>query len=339
MLSIIRKQLAELIGLEARLVAERDGADAIRFPDGFERGQPGGDVIARGETRLFQGNLEKRRSHVEQLELQIVQLAEEVNGLNAQAAAKTEEMALVAAEREKIRALAEKGYAERTRVYAVDRELIRMVGERAEITAGIARAQGRISEIRLQIISINDTARTEAQAELRSVTAKISELRERRTAVEDRLARTEIRAPLSGVVNELAVHTVSGVITPAQKILTIVPEGADLKVEVKLAPTDVDQVFVGQRARLRFSSFNQRTTPEIEGRISHVPAAATQDGETKQPFYRGTLEIVGDLRELGDVELLPGMPVEVFVETQELTAISYLAKPLSDQINRAFREE
>lgn len=338
-LSIVRSQLVELTARRARLLAERDGLPAIEFPHGLAARSPEAAPIVQGETRLFIGNRLNRESEKQQLELGIEQIGEEIKGLGAQRKSKDDEIALVEIESRKLKGLLAKGLIEGSRVYAVDRERARLGGERGEIDAAIARAKTRISEIRLQIIAIDETGRTEAQRELSLVETELSELGDRRMAIEDRLARTDIRAPISGTINELNIHTIGGVITPAEVLATIVPEDARLKVEAKLAPVSIDQVAVGQPARLRFSALNQRTTPELTGAVVHVSPATTRDGATGEPYYVADVEITADeLRKLGPVRLLPGMPVEVFVSTDERTAISYLAKPVTDQFERAFRE-
>ncbi|KQY27223.1 HlyD family type I secretion periplasmic adaptor subunit [Rhizobium sp. Root482] len=337
-LSIIRSQLIELASRKARLLAERDGLEAIEYPSDFNLGHADTADVVNGENRLFAGNLTNRESQKQQLELGIEQIGEEVRGLEAQRYSKDDEIALLKMEQRKIKGLADKGLIESSRVYAFDRDKARLLGERGEANAAIARAKTRISEIRLQIISIDENGRTEAQRELSLVETKMSEFRDRLTAVEDRLARTDIRAPIAGTVNELNIHTIGGVITPAMVLVTIVPENAKLKIEVRLAPNSIDQVAIGQAARLRFSAFNQRTTPELNGEVVHVSPATSRDPATGESFYLGDVEVTAaELAKLGSV-LLPGMPVEVYVSTEERTAISYLSKPLIDQFERAFRE-
>lgn len=338
-LSIVRSQLTELAVRRARLLAERDGLAAIEFPPELEADNSETTLILGGETRLFDGNRLNRESQKQQLELGILQIGEEIDGLQAQRDAKVEEAALVETEYGKIKGLAEKRLIEGSRIYTAGRERARLLGERGEIDAAIARARTRVSEIRLKIISIEENARTEAQRELSLVETRMSELHDRRTAIEDRLSRTDIRAPIAGIINELNVHTLGGVITPAEVLATIVPENAELKIEVKLATTSIDQVAVGRPARLRFSAFNQRTTPELEGAVTYVAAAATRDTATGEFYYLGHIGVPAtELDRLGGASLLPGMPVEVFVSTEERTALSYLAKPFTDQFNRAFRE-
>jgi HlyD family type I secretion membrane fusion protein len=339
-LSIVRTQLVELMAKQARLMAERDNLDSIMMSSELTSRIEDFPHVFFGENRMFEGNRQNRKSQKEQLVLGIDQLGEEIKGLESQRDAKIDEIALVKTEHGKIKGLTDKRLIETSRKYIIDREMAKLMGERGEVEANIARAKARMSEIQLQIIAIDETARTEAQRELSAIQPKLSELGERRVAIEDRLARADIRAPLSGTVNELAVHTIGGVITPAEKLVTLVPADAALKIEAKLSPTDIDQVFVGQPAKLRFSAFNQRTTPELHGRIAYVSAATSSDPSTGQVYYLADVIVPSDeLGKLGDSKLLPGMPVEVFVSTEERTAMSFLSKPLADQFNRAFREQ
>ncbi|WP_421950287.1 HlyD family type I secretion periplasmic adaptor subunit [Pelagibacterium sp.] len=337
--SIVLSQLYELQGRAARLLSERDGLTQIDFSTVLAADGPARSAIIGGETTLFVGNLLARARQKEQLELQLDQLGQEVVGLQSQLAALNEEIELVGAEHARLEELAAAGLIEGARVYAINREVARLTGERGEALANMARAEGRMSEVRLQIIATDETARNEAQRELRVVQAQMTELSERLLSAEDRLDRVDIRSPIAGIVNELNVTTVGGVITPAQTLVTIVPDDADLKIEMRLSIVDVDQVSVGQPVKLRFSAFNQRTTPELEGEIVHVSAAAQRDSATGELFYLGEVEITDNIGRLGNVKLIPGMPVEVFAQTVEVTALSYLVKPFLDQAARAFREE
>ena len=337
--SIVLSQLYELQGRAARLLSERDGLTEIDFSNVLAVEGPARSAIIGGETTLFVGNLLARARQKEQLELQLGQLSQEIVGLESQLGALNEEIELVSTEHARLEELANAGLIEGARVYAINREIARLTGERGEALANMARAEGRMSEVRLQIIATDETARNEAQRELRVVQAQITELSERLLSAEDRLDRVDIRSPIAGIVNEMNVTTVGGVITPAQTLVTIVPDDADLKIEMRLSIVDVDQVSVGQPVKLRFSAFNQRTTPELEGEIVHVSAAAQRDSATGELFYLGEVEITDDIGKLGNVTLIPGMPVEVFAQTAEMTALSYLVKPFLDQAARAFREE
>lgn len=337
--SIIRGQLAELLARQARLIAERDGAPTITVPPGYLDFYPNAAAILRGEQQLFDSTRRNRQSQRDQLQLQVAQLREEVGGLDFQASALEEELVLAREERSRMGSLSEKGLLETTRLNTADRELARMLGSQGELTAGTARANARISEIELQILAIDDLAYTEAQRELRSVEATVAELQNRLAEVDDRLARAEIRSPVNGTINELSVTTLGGVISPAERLLTIVPDDAKLKIEFRVAISDIDQIQPGQDAKLRFSAFNQRTTPEITGVVSRVSAAASSDPGTGESYYLAEAEVTGDLSVLGDRGLIPGMPVEVYVQTDEQVAIAYFVKPFTDQIARAFREE
>lgn len=337
--SILTGQLAELVARRARLIAERDAAPAIVFPPDYLTRFPGAAAILEGEQQLFDSTSRNRKSQRDQLVLQVDQLNEEIGGLVFQASSLADELALARDERVRMGTLSEKALIETTRLNAADRELSRMLGSQGELTASIARSHAHISEVNLQILSVDDIAYTEAQRELRSVEANIAELSDRLAEVVDRLGRTQIRSPVSGTINELSVSTLGGVISPAERLLTIVPQDADLKIEFRIALNDIDQILVGQEAKLRFSAFDQRTTPEIPAVVSRVSAAATSDPQNGQSYYLAEAEVTGDLSALGDRGLVPGMPVDVFVKTHEQVAIAYFMKPFTDQIARAFREE
>ena len=338
-LSIVEAQLLEQTVRRARLLAERDLLAGIEFPPTLDLKRPETVFLVNGETRLFDGNRTNRESRKQQLELGTVQVSEEITGLEAQRSSKADEIRLVEEQRRKFETLVKQQLLERGPLYSANRDFARLEGERGEIDAAIARARSKMNEIRLQIIAIDESARTEAQRELTTVETRMSELQDRHMAISDRLSRTQIRAPLSGTVNELNVHTVGGVITPAEVLVTIVPKGAKLKVEVMLQPTAIDQVELGSSARLRLTALNQRTTPELAGVVSHVSPATARDPASGQLFYKGDVEISeGELAKMGKSRLIPGMPVEVYVTTGERTALSYLTKPIVDQFSKAFRE-
>ncbi|SEI20738.1 HlyD family type I secretion periplasmic adaptor subunit [Tardiphaga sp. OK245] len=340
-LLIVRSQLGEALGRQARLIAERDNLDGIEFPADLFRLSASADSVVHGETRLFAGNKIGRDSQKEQLGLSISQTGEEIKGMEARLAAKEHEIVLVGAERDKMDGLFEKKIVEYTRVYSVHRDWARILGERGEISASIARAKVRASEIKVQVIAVDQNASTEAQRDLRTVDARISELSERKLAIEDRLSRTEIKSPVTGYINELSAFTIGGVITPAARIATVVPESAELKLEIKISPNDIDQVREGQAARVRLTAFNRTTTPEMKGLLGMVSPASSRDPTTGQEHYIAYVHLLKTedaLNQLKGIRLVPGMPAEVFVTTQERSAMSYLVKPFADQMNRAFRE-
>jgi HlyD family type I secretion membrane fusion protein len=339
-LSILSAQLDEAEARRARLVADREGAVDVRFPDRLLTDDPKHSELVSGELRLHAGNIANRANQREQLDLGIAQVEEEIAALKSQRSALTDETALVEKTYERIAGLFAKGLVEANRVEDAERELVQFRGKLGELDANIARSRSRISEIGMRILAVDEVARTEAQRELAVVDARIQELSDRLVAVQDRLSRTEIRAPISGRINELSVFTEGGVITPAEVLATIVPASAELRVEVQLPTTSIDQVYLGQRARVRFSSFNHRTTPELIGTISHISPATTISPSTGEPFYIGHVFLTaGELARLDNLVLLPGMPAEIYLSTHEQTAAAYFARPLIDQFERAFREE
>ena len=192
----------------------------------------------------------------------------------------------------------------------------------------------------MQILQVDQDMRAEVGKDLAEIRGKTSELMERKVAAEDQLKRIDIRAPLDGVVHQLNVHTVGGVITAGEPIMFIVPESEALTVEVKMQPQDIDQVRFGQKALLRFSAFNQRTTPELNGTVTRISADVTQDQKSGASFYTVRIAVSEDeIARLEGNKLIAGMPVEAFIQTGERNVISYLVKPLSDQVMRAFREK
>ncbi|WP_339033490.1 HlyD family type I secretion periplasmic adaptor subunit [Bradyrhizobium symbiodeficiens] len=337
-LGVLKGQRAELEGRRARHLAERDGATAIRFDSRFEH-DPFTAEIARGEIRLFNENLAVREARRDQLSLQIGQFEEQVRGLTAQQEANSNERKMVKEDLERLTPLYNKGFIEIGKIRTMERDLVKIDGLKGEIDANIARVKGQISESRIKIIELDQQARTDGQRDLREVDGKLAELQERIVASLDRLSRMVIRSPIPGTVNELAVNSVNGVIAPKETLMSIVPESADLVVEAKLSPTDIDQATTGQSARLRFSSFNQRTTPEVAGTVETIGAAATLDQASGQTYYLSTIVIAGGEKQVAGKPIVPGMPVEVFLTTGDRTALSYLMKPFTDQMMKSFREE
>lgn len=340
-LAIVTKGLDELTARKARLEAERDGRDGVTFPAGLlaRAGEPEIAHLAEGERRLFAIRREARTGQKAQLRQRIGQLGEEVGGHTAQERAKAQEITLIATELKGARDLWSKNLMPISKLTSLEREATRLAGDRGQLTASIAQVKGRISETELQIVQIDRELSSEVGRELREIDGKVGEFLERKVAAEDQGKRVDIRAPQDGRVHQSAVHTVGGVITAGEVIMLIVPEGETLMVEAKVAPQDIDQLRLGQKAVLRFSAFSQRTTPEIDGTIARISADITTDQRTGQSAY--TIRITtseAEIARLGAVRLIPGMPVEAFIQTGERKVLSYLVKPLSDQLTRAFRE-
>ncbi|RVD70855.1 MAG: HlyD family type I secretion periplasmic adaptor subunit [Mesorhizobium sp.] len=340
-LAVVTKALDQLSAREARLDAERQGAGQIAFPKALlDRG--GDAVVAEiiaGEKQLFETRRAARSGQKGQLRERIEQLRKEISGDTAQADAKSHEIVLVGEELVSLRALWKKRLISIDRLTAMEREATRLDGERGQLTAALAQAEGRIAEINLQIIQVDLDLSTEVNKDLREIDAKIGELMERKVAAEDQLRRIDIRAPQDGVVQQSIAYTIGGVISPGQIIMQIVPDSDSLAIEARIAPSDIDQLFVGQPAALRFSAFNQRTTPQINGTVERTSPDTTTDQRTGISYYTVRIATTSaEVARLGQVKLVPGMPVESFIKTADRTVLSYLVKPLQDQISRAFRE-
>ncbi len=341
-LAIVTKGLDEFAARKARLVAERDGAATISFPDEMlaRVDEPTAGNAMTNERKLFELRRTARAGQKAQLRQRIDQLQEEIGGLTAQQAAKTREITLIGQELEGVSDLYKKNLVPITRLTALERDSARIEGERAQLIASVAQAKGKIVETELQIIQIDQDLSSEVAKDMREVDGKIGEFVERKVSAEDQLKRIDIRAPQDGTVLQSTVHTVGGVITAGDPIMLIVPGADNLQVEAKFNPQDVDQLQLGQTAMLRFTSFNQRTTPEIAGKVTRIAADTTTDQRTGQSYYTVRISMPPDeIMRLGDVRLIPGMPVEAFVQTGERTVFSYLVKPLHDQLMRAFREK
>jgi membrane fusion protein, type I secretion system len=340
-LAIVTKGLDEMTARQARLASERDQIEQVAFPPALlaRVSEPDAAAAVQSERKLFELRRSARFGQKSQLKERIAQLDEEVRGYTALQQAKAEEIELIQRELEGVRALWNKNLVQINRLISLEREAARLKGERAQTVAAIAQTRGKIGEIELQIIQIDQDLSSEVARELREVDAKIGEFVERKVAAEDQLKRVEIRAPQDGVVHQLAVHTVGGVVPPGDPIMLIVPEADLLAVEAKIWPQDIDQLHVGQSAGLRFSAFNQRTTPEISGTISRISADVSTDQRSGQSFYTVRIALPAEeITRLGNVKLVPGMPVEAFMKTYDRTVLSYFVKPLEDQVLRAFRE-
>ena len=340
-LGIVLKSIDEFTAREARLEAEKVGAKKVAFPNDLTSRKDERVVakLLQGEEKLFELRRKARGGKKAQLSERIAQLNEQISGLTEQVDAKAHEIVLLGKELEGVRVLWEKNLVQITRLTSLERDQARLVGERGALTASIAQAKGKIAEIALQIIQVDEDLRSEVAEELSEGRAKLSELSERKVAAEDQLKRIDIRSPQDGVVHELAMHTLGGVIGAGEAIMKIVPEADKLTVEVQVSPTDIDQLRLGQNTRLQFSAFNQSTTPSILGSVQRIGADLTEDEKTGTAYYVARVAIdESKLPMLEGLELVPGMPVEAFIETEPRTVISYLIKPLADQIGRTFKD-
>jgi HlyD family secretion protein len=341
-LAIVTKNLDALWARAARLEAEQRGLDGITFPPQLadRADDPDAKGLKASETKLFDVRVNGRTGQKAQMRERITQLSEEVEGMSAQVQAKDQEIALVQKELDGVRQLYEQHLVQISRLTSLERDTARLNGERAQYISARAQAKGKITETELQIIQVDKDMVSEVSKDLRETNDKIGEFVERKVTAEDQLRRVDIRAPQDGMVLQSSVHTVGGVISAGDPIMLIVPQSDDLQVEAKVNPQDIDKLQVGQKTLLRLSAFNQRTTPELNGVVGRVSPDVTTDQRTGQSYYTIRVSMSApEIARLGDVKLIPGMPVEAFVQTGDRTVLSYLMKPLSDQLMRAFREK
>ncbi|WP_417827280.1 HlyD family type I secretion periplasmic adaptor subunit [Thalassospira sp.] len=341
-LGIVETQLSALIARRMRLTGERDNLDVLEVPESFadRLSEPRISELIDAEVSLFSARRNSLEGEKEQLRQKLAQLSETVVGLTAQKNANEEERRHIVDELTGLESLFAKQLVPITRVAALRRERASLDGRHGELTAQIAATRMQISETEMQILQLDRDRQTEVLGELTDIDQQIAQLMQREIALRDQLRRIDIRAPYDGTVYQLAVHTVGGVIGPGDRIMGIVPDQDELVIEAKVNPRDIEQVLVGQNALLRFTAFNQRTTPELAGQVSFVSADLDRDELTGETFYNVRVRITaGEVAKLEGRELLPGMPVETFLATGERSALSYLLKPLSDQFARAFRED
>jgi HlyD family secretion protein len=340
-LAIVTKNLDGMLARAARLQAEQQGVDKIVFPAALLDRADDPDVknVIASETKLFEVRTTGRVGQKAQLRERIKQLNEEIAGTQAQAQAKDQEIALVDKELVGVRSLYDQHLVQMTRMTTLQRDSARLSGERAQYIASIAQAKGKITETELQIIQVDKDMVSDVSKDLRETNDKIGEYVERKVTAEDQLRRVDIRSPQDGMVEQSTVHTVGGVITAGDAIMMIVPQADDLQVEAKVNPQDIDKLQVGEKTLLRLSAFNQRTTPELNGAVIRVSPDVTTDQRTGQSYYTIRVSMPPEeVARLGEVRLIPGMPVEAFVQTGDRTMLAYLVKPLKDQLMRAFRE-
>ncbi|MGX9351910.1 HlyD family type I secretion periplasmic adaptor subunit [Shimia sp. W99] len=342
-LSVTESQLFEVMARRGRLDAERDEVDDLIFdPELLARGveDPTIQDMMDGQTRLFHARRTTVEQELEQLTKQGGQIENQIEGIDAQRAALSRQLSLIQDELADQQVLLNKGLAQAARVLALKREEAGLAGQVGELVARRAQAEGRITEIEIEKLKLASGRREQAITRLRDLQYREVELSEKRRSLQEQLARLELRAPVSGVVYGLQVFALRSVIRAADPIMFIVPQDRPLVVAARVPAIHVDQVFPGQEVSLRFSAFNQRTTPELFGEVVQISADAFQDEQTMSAYYR--VEIIlseGEVSKLpANVSLIPGMPVDAFLRTQDRTPLAYLVKPLTDYFSRAFRE-
>ena len=341
-LAIINNQLNELRARKGRLIAERDNSEDVNFdPLLAEQAALNPDVaqLMEGQARLFKARGLSLAQEATQIENQVGQAQDQIEGSLAQLKASESQAALLISELADVQSLFDKGLAQASRVSALKREEARLVGEIGQIQSTIAQLKGDISRLEIEKLRLGSSRREEAISELRDLSVQEIELVERELSTRDTLSKMELRTPVSGVIYGSRVFALQSVISPADPIMFVIPQDQPLIVSARIESIHIDQVHVGQEAALRFSAFDQRTTPEIFGTVSKLSADVFTDETTGQSYYQAELlPTESELEKLDGQTLLPGMPVEAFIKTAERSPLSYLVKPLMDYFNKAFRE-
>lgn len=339
---IVEGQYFEILARRGRLEAERSDVETITFPaeliESAKTSDSLTDLIA-GQTSLFQTRLDTLRQSLDQLGKQSEQITSETAGIDAQIDAMVLQRDLIGKELVDQQSLLDRGLAQASRVLGLQREAARMDGELGSLQAHRASALIRQTELEIQRLQLGSERREQAETELRDLGYRELELAERRRSLIEQISRLEIRAPVSGLVYDMQITTPRSVIRSAEPLLYIIPQDRPLVIGARIQTINIDEVLIGQPVVLRFSAFSSRTTPEIDGRLDRVSADALMDEATRAPYYRAEVSIPPEeIEKLGNLALVPGMPVEVYIQTGDRSPMAYLMKPLADYFNRAFRE-
>ena len=338
---LVADQLDQVRVRIARLVAERDGTTVIHFPEQIADRTQQADIahLVASENALFDARAKARQGQKDLYASNIRQFQKQIDGLNAEIQSKSSQLTLIASELSGVQELYAKGLVPLTRLTTLQRDSAQLEGERAQLVATVAETNAKIGQARLQITQIDQDSRSEVMKDLRESQDKEAELIQKDVTAKDQLSRVEIRAPTSGIIHQLAIHTIGGVIRPGDVIMEIVPDTDDLEIEGHVPPNEIDQVERGQRAYLRFSTLDRPTMPEVRGTVTYVSADLSHDERTNGSFYTVKIDLPeGERHRLDGMTLISGMPVEVFLQTGSRTMLSYLFKPISDQLHRTFNE-
>jgi HlyD family secretion protein len=342
-LKVIESQLFPLLGSRGRLLAEQDDAPEPKFdPELLERAKtsPTEADIIRSQTELLKARRLTRDQQMSQLKERQQQTNRQIDGLNSRIEGLNNQIALIDGDLKGQRELLRRGLTQRARVTALERDRAQAVGNIEEATASIAESKARIAEVELAIINVGSQMREEAIKELGDAEGRIAELRERRNSTLETLSRIEVKAPMSGRVFNMTVHAIRQVVRAAEPILEIVPNDVKLVISVQVPPSQIDQIHVGQKAVIRFNAFDRRHTPDLQGTVRRVSADVITDERTGQSHYTVSLAIdEGETKYLGPTAvIIPGMPVDAFIQTTERSPFDYLVRPITSYFGKSMLE-
>jgi HlyD family type I secretion membrane fusion protein len=327
---------------QARLIAERDGADDIAFPAELLAEAKGSAAIGQGiasQQRLFAGRRSELAGQIKISLQKIAQLKEEITGLKSGRESAGKQSELARKEAAVIEDMFARGYVTRQRVHSIRREVTQLDGSIGQLDAAIAKARKEIGETELAIQQLTLNRQSQVLTDLKDIEQRIFDLKQTYVAAADELTRLTVAAPVGGVVVNSLLNTIGGVVRPGQTVLEIVPGNDPLIVEARVRPIDIDEVERGQTTEVRFSGFKQRTTPFLLGTVSQVSADAVADQRTGELYYSAIVSIsYAELARLGH-RLQPGMPAELLIKTGKRTPMAYLAQPLLDSMHKALREQ
>ncbi|MEZ0168596.1 HlyD family type I secretion periplasmic adaptor subunit [Microvirga sp. TS319] len=340
---VLQGQLWDAQAREARLLAERDSREAIEFPMALRLAAKSSadlEEILAGQAKIFDTRRRLQGSRIEIIQQRRAQTEREIVGLHFQEEAARKRAEIIKEEVSAIAPLVAKGLQTKPRLLQLEREQAEIDGRRGDALAQISRAEQSVGESQAMILKLESDFHTEVAQSLRETQALIFQILERIQAAGDVLARTEIRAPEAGTITDLRIHTPGGVIAAGEPLMDLVPRQDRLIVKVRVKPEDIDLVRTGLEAHVRLLSYKHRRVPPVEGVLTYVSADRLVDKETELPYYVARIRInEASLKDLPEVEIMPGMPVEVLIKTGEFTAANYVLRPILDSFNRAFRED
>jgi HlyD family secretion protein len=338
----LQSQLWDATARAARLQAEQQRFESIAIPDALEQDSKQNGVAAAAVSAqqfIFQARLQVHESQLAVVRERRRQVEKEIEGLKAQESATGQRVDIVREELDMVATLVNKGLERRPRLLNLQRELADVEGRRGEITAQISRAGQVISEQQATLFKLESERQNEIAQSLRDAQNQIFQLRERLLAARDQLARTEVKAPEDGVITDLRVHTTGGVVGAGAPLMDLVPRQDRLIVTARLRPEDIDVVHPGLNAEVHLVPYNQRRVPRLKGTVVHVSADRLLDKRTDQPYYATKIRVDDTQIVANDIQIVPGMPVQVFITTGRGTVALYALRPLLDSFRGAFRED